>query len=131
MSDPRPVYSFRDDGLADLLVPAELHGLLVGALRRKLNADRRQGGRPDADEIALVRALRAAIRANREASGDGSAAGQDWTASPGLLSTAEAAHVLGISPRAVRLRAAEGSLEGARRVGARWVVPAAAVHHQE
>jgi excisionase family DNA binding protein len=44
-----------------------------------------------------------------------------------LLTTSEAAKILGVTPRRVRVLASTGRLRGAQQVGRDWLIPPASV----
>lgn len=116
------------DGPA-LQIPAGDAAMVAAAMGRLL-AVRPEWSGPDTVLSPVHRGL---LRVEEHhAAGRGSAPGTtDRPVSDDLVGTATAALELGVSPRAVRKRAARGSIPGARQIEGRWMIPAAVLPESE
>lgn len=116
------------DGPA-LQIPAGDAARVAAAMGRLL-AVRPEWASPDAVLSSVHRGL---LRVEEHhAAGRGSAPGTTGgPVSDDLLGTASAALLLGVSPRAVRKRAARGSIPGAQLIEGRWMIPATVLPERE
>jgi len=112
-----------DDGSVWL----EPHGvrLVHLALALLLRQAHRTGAAPGSDLAYLAEVIRLGVA--RAAGADPGTAEARWVAhlpvSGALVSAAEAAAILNVTPRAVRKAAALGGFPGALRLGNGWVIP--------
>lgn len=113
--------------------------LVVAELVERIHAQHRHRGGPVVSEavelVAACRQVVAMVRVQRlvevSASARGSVRGVAEDSGSEWLSTSVVAGLVGITPRAVRLRAARGAFPGAKKIetarGDDWVIPVAAL----